>query len=141
MRDNLRASLISGALSAVIMSLFFSLWAGLRIGIIAGAAAGLAFGLAVGVFLAIQERKAKAARSEITQGKSVIMDGGANHLKGAEGVGGWLYLTPDEVIFKSHKFNIQVHQTTMPLDDIEEVRAVRTVGLIPNGLQIGRAHV
>ncbi|EPY2283681.1 GRAM domain-containing protein [Clostridium sporogenes] len=74
--------------------------------------------------------------SEVTNGKNVIMDGGANHFKGAESVGGWLYLTSEELIFKSHAFNVQKHETVIPLNQIVEAKAVSTLGFIPNGLHI-----
>jgi len=64
------------------------------------------------------------------------MYGAANHFKGIEAVGGWLYLTPDEIIFNSHTINIQAHQTVIPLNKVAEVKPVLTLGIIPNGLLI-----
>lgn len=72
--------------------------------------------------------------------KELVMDGGANHFMGIEGVGGWLYLTPDELIFISHSFNIQTHQTIIPLNQIVEAKATLTAGIIPNGLTIITKH-
>lgn len=60
----------------------------------------------------------------------------ANHFKGAEGVGGWLYLTKDELIFKSHNINIQNHKLAMPLNQIASVKTSFSLGFIPNGLQV-----
>ena len=46
----------------------------------------------------------------------------SQHFKGAESVGGWLYLTEDELIFISHNFNIQKHKIAIPLNQISALR-------------------
>ena len=69
-------------------------------------------------------------------GRNVIHYGGANHFKGFEAVGGKLYLYQDQLEFKSHEFNIQVHSLFIPLKEIKEVGFYNTLGLIPNGLKI-----
>ena len=69
-------------------------------------------------------------------GKILIHQGGANHFKGIEAVGGKLYLYQDLLHFKSHEFNIQTHSLLIPLNEIKEVGFYNTLGLIPNGLKI-----
>jgi hypothetical protein len=47
----------------------------------------------------------------------------ANHLKLFEGVGGRLFLTNQRLFFKSHFFNVQTHEETIPLQDIVSIEA------------------
>lgn len=136
MKDNLKTFFSTGILFGIIMGVFLGIFNGVYGGIVGGVITGSIFGLIITLFIQIQKKKFKRIGSEITNGKNIIMDGGANHFKGAEGVGGWLYLTPDEIIFKSHAFNVQAHQTIIPLDKIAEAKAVLTAGFIPNGLLI-----
>jgi hypothetical protein len=42
--------------------------------------------------------------------ETIILEAGANHFKGVEGVGGRLTLTSHRLVFVSHKQNIQRHQ-------------------------------
>lgn len=136
MKEFIKTLLMAGVPFGVIMGVFYSFSNGVYGGIFGGVLSGLLFGLLLGIFALIQKRKFKKTSFEITNGKSIIMDGGANHFKGAEGVGGWLFLSPDELIFKSHSFNMQNHQTVIPLKQISKVETILTLGLIPNGLHI-----
>lgn len=128
-KDFYKTFFYAGVPFGIIMGLFFG-------DIVFGIISGLLFGLLLSTFAQIQKKKFKKISADVTNGKNVIMDGGANHFKGAESVGGWLYLTSEEVIFKSHAFNVQKHETVIPLEQIVEVKTVSTLGLIPNGLQI-----
>jgi predicted NAD/FAD-binding protein len=65
-----------------------------------------------------------------------IYEGAANHFMGVESVGGRLYLTADALIFVSHAANIQVHRLTIPIRDIRNVKAVPTLGIVPNGILV-----
>lgn len=53
----------------------------------------------------------------------IIRKSGANHLKPFEGVGGRLFLTNQRLFFKSHFFNIQTHEESIPLEDIVSIEA------------------
>ena len=53
-----------------------------------------------------------------------------------EGVGGKLYLTNWRLVFQSHKLNIQNHQLSINLMDIQSVGRYKTLGLVNNGLTI-----
>lgn len=68
--------------------------------------------------------------------ETILFDTGANHFKGAEGVGGKLYLTTKRLVFKSHKFNIQNHELSISLSDIDKVDRYKTLGLVNNGLSV-----
>lgn len=96
---------------------------------------GIPFGLLLGTFVFLQTRKFKKISLEITGGKEIVFEGGANHKMGKERVGGWLCLTKDELIFQSHKYNIQKHKTIIPLNEITEIKKSLTY-IVPNGLKI-----
>jgi hypothetical protein len=66
----------------------------------------------------------------------MIFQTSANHFKGIEAVGGKLYLTNKNLIFKSHKLNIQNHELIIKLSDIKEIKRFRLMGLTDNGLSI-----
>jgi GRAM domain len=82
--------------------------------------------------------------AQFEKNERVLKTGLANHFKGIESVGGKLYLTNQRLRFRSHKFNVQNHDESIALTRIKEVKATRTLGLIPNGLQVilvdGTAH-
>lgn len=137
MKELFRTFLLSSISFGVIMGMFFSLifW-NLTLGIITGLASGVLFGLTISIFAYIQTSKFKKDSSSITNGAAVIYCGGANHFKGKEAVGGFLYLTKDELIFKSHNLNFQSHETRIEIRHIENIKKVNTLGLIPNGMMI-----
>ncbi len=108
----------------------------LKRGIIQSIFTGLIFSVMMSVFLKVQKQNFAAIKHDITKGKDIIIEGGANHFKGIESVGGWFYLTSDELIFKSHKFNFQNHRLELKVNQIKEVKPIFTFGFIPNGLQI-----
>lgn len=66
----------------------------------------------------------------------LIYYGGGNHFLNREGVGGRLFLFETELVFKSHKFNLQNHELTIPLNDIDKVELFNVAGFVPNGLLI-----
>jgi len=69
-------------------------------------------------------------------GEAVLFEGPANHFKGAEGVGGYLWLTPGQLFFRSHRFNIQNHECRLPLSEITHAETTMTLRLVPNGLLV-----
>lgn len=136
MKHAVKALIYAGVPFGIFVGLCIGILNGFDAGVFAGLFSGLLFGLTLSIFAEVQKRKFKKFGLQITNGKKIIMDGGANHFKGVEGVGGWLFLTGDELIFKSHAFNVQRHQIIIPLNEIIEVKAVPTAGIIPNGLLI-----
>jgi hypothetical protein len=73
---------------------------------------------------------------ETADNENILKEGGANHFKGKEGVGGKLVLTDKRLIFKSHKFNIQNHQDSFDLHLIEKLQATKTLRFLENGLTL-----
>jgi hypothetical protein len=80
--------------------------------------------------------KVVLVRPSMDESKEIIFDAPANHFQGIAAVGGWLFLTPEELYFKAHSMNIRNHELTIPLARIAEVKPVSTLGLAPNGLKI-----
>lgn len=136
MKENLKTFVFTGIPFGIFMGLFFSIFSNITVGIISTILCGGLFGLIISFFVSIQSKKFKSNLSAITGGKEIIIDGPANHFKGVESVGGWLCLTKDELIFKSHNFNVQNHKTVILLSQITDIKASLTLGIVPNGLMI-----
>jgi hypothetical protein len=60
----------------------------------------------------------------------------ANHFQNFEGRGGRLFLTRRDLIFKPHRRNIQSNVVTIPRQEIAAAAAIRTLGVVPNGLKV-----
>ncbi len=73
---------------------------------------------------------------ELGEEEQIQVTGPANLFKGVEGVGGKLFLTNKNIIFKSHKLNIQTGQTTIPYNDIVDLKTRKSGYIFNNGLRI-----
>jgi hypothetical protein len=124
-----------GVIAGIVFGVARGFSSGVSFGLAIAPISGLAFGLSMAGFMAIQRRRVSQTRPEFT-GERLLHDGPANHFLNGEGVGGWLYLTEQRLLFRSHKFNIQPHELSVPLVDISEVRPVRTAKIVPNGLRL-----
>lgn len=60
----------------------------------------------------------------------------ANLFRGKEAVGGRLHFEEQQMVFKSHAFNIQTGATTIIYTDIAGVHPRKTLGLVPNGISV-----
>ncbi len=96
---------------------------------------GLVFGWLIGKFVN-SKLLTKGTEIVLEPSENILFETGANHSKGLEAVGGKLYLTNKRLVFKSHKFNIQGHELSIPLSDISKVERTKTWGLINNSLSI-----
>ena len=103
--------------------------------LVGGALAGLLFGWLMGLF-ANSKLFTQGTKIDTEPGETILFETGANHFKGIEAVGGKLYLTTRRLVFKSHKFNIQNHELSMRLSDIEKVDRYKTAGIVNNGLAV-----
>lgn len=111
---------------------------GLTFGIIIST---VVFGLIVGLLFAwtmqyTAKKLFKKVIVEIADNEKIIKEGGANHFKVNEGVGGKLVLTDKRLIFKSHNFNIQNHQDNFELGQVDELESTKTLGFWENGLTL-----
>jgi hypothetical protein len=100
-----------------------------------GLVAGVVFGVIMATFGAVMAR-GFTRRGQVPAGEALVRQGPANHLRRWEGVGGWLYLTDQRLLFRPHRFNFKRVEHSIPLDDVRDVQRVRTWGLIPNGLHV-----
>ncbi len=73
---------------------------------------------------------------ELRDGEVIIKEQDANHFVSIEAVGGKLFLTNQRLYFKSHILNIQGHELTMELGDIENVEKRNTLLIVPNGISV-----
>lgn len=135
MKDLLKTFIISGLLFGIvigtIVTIISNVWSGIVIGIILGTL----FGLVISLFVFLQSKNFKKDLKSFKD-KNLIYDSGANHIVRLESVGGWLYLTDNELIFKSHNFNINNHTYSIPLNKIKDVKPFLTLGIIPNGIKV-----
>jgi hypothetical protein len=90
------------------------------LGLFAGILSGLLFAWMIRLFMS-SKFFAKATKIETEADENILFETPANHFKGAEAVGGKLYLTNRRLVFKSHKFNIRNHQLVLNISDIQKV--------------------
>lgn len=108
-------------------------------GLFGGALAGLLFGWLIGLF-ANSKLLTQGTQINTDANETIVFETGANHFKGAEGVGGKLYLTNKRLVFKSHKYNIQNHELSINLSDVDKVDRYKTLGIANNGLAVTTTH-
>ena len=73
-------------------------------------------------------------------GERVVFQSPANHLRKAEGVGGWLILTDERLAFRPHKFNVQTVDWSVPLEQVSGFEPRSTAWIIPNGIGVVTAR-
>lgn len=126
----------AGFFFGLAMGLYYGTTEGVYSGIVSFVILGGLFGLFVSLFTIFQTKKFIRMGPDICEGKEVIKGGPANHIVEMESVGGWLYLTSDELIFVSHNFNFQRHSITMQLKEISSVSTYNAWGILPKRLSI-----
>ena len=80
-------------------------------------------------------------KTELNPNESVTKSGAANLQRGAETVGGKLFLTNERLIFEAHALNIQTGVTIVPLNGIQETtpcwtKFLNLLPLAPNSLAV-----
>lgn len=137
MKKILVSALLAGLAFGSGMGIFFGIrWGDFERGIVAGIASGIFFGLATAIFAYLGQLRKPAVQRQELPGEKVEYSDLANHFMGAESVGGWLFLTKDRLFFKSHSYNIQNHELSIPLRKIIDVKPVMTLWVVPNGLEV-----
>ena len=107
--------------------------------LIGGAIGGILFGWILRVWTNSRVLL-KGTPITIDASEIIVFTTGANHFQGVEGVGGKLYLTNKRLIFKSHNFNIQNHEFSIRLSEVDKVKRYHTFGVVNNGLLITTIH-
>ncbi len=131
----LKMMLLTGIPFGLFMGIFWSFLYGAKSGVAMGIVAGVLFGALMGAFAGYQKKKFEMERPSFA-GEDLVKEGGANHFSNIEAVGGWIYLTDQRLLFRSHSRNVQRHELSIPLQKISEATPCRTFGIIPNGLKI-----
>lgn len=131
----LRSTLTLGLPFAVAMTLLISILVGPGRALMIGPAAGLLFGVLLAAFVAAQRRRMEIPGG-VLDGERILHQGPANHKEGIEMRGGWLVLTERALVFRSHGMNVQNAPLRVELSQIRVVAAVRTGGVVPNGLLV-----
>jgi hypothetical protein len=108
----------------------------ISIGLGGGLVAGVLFGFFISVFVKVQTKKFEPLRHQMAEQHKIVFEGGANHFLNKEGVGGWLFLTSELLFFKSHKFNIQKHELSIPISIIKSVNPCKLLKFAKTGLKI-----
>jgi hypothetical protein len=94
-----------------------------------GSIAGVLFGALMGVFAGYQRTKFEMERPTFA-GEYLVKEGGANHFRNIEAVGGRIYLTDQRPLFRFHSINVQRHELSIPLQKIMEAKPCMTFGII-----------
>jgi hypothetical protein len=134
-----KTTIFAGVPFGLLMGLFFTLRYGSSFGCASGLAVGVLFGLTLASFVTWQSARFSRQAAAL-DGERIRHQGPANHFRGWEGVGGWLYLTDGRLLFRSHGFNVQRHELSMPLAEVADVQACSTAWVIPNGLRVVTAN-
>jgi hypothetical protein len=91
---------------------------GLASGVGSGILCGLLFGAAIAGFVHYQSNKFAKLRPKY-EPEGLVLDSGAN----VGGVGGWLFLTKQRLVFEPHGANAKsAKRIEIPLGDIKEVK-------------------
>lgn len=78
----------------------------------------------------------KEIELDLEEGEELIAYGVANLFRGLESVGGKLFLTNKQLVFKSHNINVQTGTTKLTLDRIESIDKRKTMLIVENGLLV-----
>ena len=78
----------------------------------------------------------KEIELDLEEGEELIAYGVANLFRGLEGVGGKLFLTNKQLVFKSHNINVQTGTAKLTLDRIESIEKRKTMFIINNSLLV-----
>jgi len=80
-------------------------------------------------------------KTELNQDEELIKKGAGNLQKGAETVGGFLYLTNQRLIFEANAINIQGGNTIIDLSNIDSTekcwtKLLSVIPIMPNSLAV-----
>src|SRR5208283_3731617 len=131
----LKMMLLTGIPFGLLMGICWALQYGAKSGVVMGMVAGVLFGALMGAFAGYQKKTFQMERPSFAV-EDLVKEGGANHFSNIEAVGGWIYLTDQRLLFKSHSINVQRHELSIPLQNISEAKPCGTFAIIPNGLKI-----
>jgi hypothetical protein len=114
------------------------LW-GLGLALAVGLVSGVLFGLCMAFLSKYHTKKFEPLRRQMAREHRIVFEGEANHFMNKEGVGGWLFLTPEFLFFKSHRFNIQNHELTIPMSLIKSATPCKLLNFA-TGLKVEKIN-
>lgn len=117
-KNCLMTVIIFGVLYGLFMGLFAK---NVIMGIVLGVVCGFFFALGLSIFSKRIEKKSKNLRMEISKVRKIICEGPANQKKGANAIGGWLFLSEDAIEFYPHKMNFGGQNIPILLDDVMKI--------------------
>ncbi len=126
---------VTGLLAGGLVGVLVEPSLGFRLGLAVTLAAGALFAIGTWCFARVTARTFEAARPEFAA-ETLLHDGPANHRRGWEVAGGWLYLTRSSLVFRPHTFNVNTEEWRVPLGEIIAVRPARTLLLFRIGLRV-----
>ena len=88
---------------------------------IAGGSFAILMGLLLEIYKIIVANKFKKVKLKIAQTSTVRFDSEANTVMGAKVFEGWLFLTDENLIFKSHKLKTQNNEMIIPMNSIQNI--------------------
>jgi len=130
----IKNSIFAGLAFAFLFGIFLALRYSVNTALILSPICGLFFG--AGIYFFVTSKTVKEQTKINNEGQEIIYSGAANHFINGEAVGGKLYLLKDKLQFKSHNFNIQNHEFSIPITNINDIRFFNGFGFIPKGLEI-----
>jgi hypothetical protein len=81
---------------------------------------------------------------EALDGEGVVIEGSANYFRGWEAVGGWLALSPQWLVFVSHRLNWHGGRLLLPVNRIRGAKCcwARFLGvpLVPSAIAVSMAE-
>jgi len=133
----------SSVLLAVVYGSFMFFWFWMTIGGgVTGAAfaavfSGLLFATLCRLFVIFMNQRFKNNPPQLDADETIVYSGPANCMRGLEGVGGYLYLTSQRLLFRPHAINFQREQLSIPLPTVINVSATeKTWGFLSNRLVV-----
>ena len=125
--------LVQMAINAAFPNLSFTSWnlilqvilVSLFIGIV------LVFGLDI-----LADKLNKNVKPDLKDGEQVEAEGPANYKSKLEAIGGKLFLTNSDIIFKSHKYNFQNRTLKIPYSNIQKLKKSKSLSIVDNILEI-----
>ena len=138
MKPELKTFFLTGGFFAFFM--FFCFWftsKNIYAAAVTASIAGLVFALSMRCCGTVIQRRFEACTPPPDTDETILHSSPANHMRGLEGVGGFLYLTSHRLLFRPHSFNIQKEELSVPLSTIGTVSfSKKTWGLLSNRLTV-----
>lgn len=117
MKQTLKIFALASIPFGLAMGLVNGMRSGLSSGLGSGIVTGLLFGAAITAFVRYQSNKFAKLRPKY-EPEGLVIDGGAN----LGGIGGWLFLTKQRLVFEPHGANAKnAKRVEIPLGDIRGV--------------------